>query len=101
MSRVLKIAVAQIDTTVGDFAGNAQKIIAAGRRSEQEEADLTLFPELAVCGYPPKDLLHRSPFLKAPDQAPRRVVEASGSALWLFGSLDRNRARAGRNVFNT
>ena len=53
----LRVAVAQIDTTVGDFEGNAAKILELGRRAESEGAHLVLFPELAVCGYPPRDLV--------------------------------------------
>src|SRR6266542_620806 len=101
MNRFLRVAVAQIDTTVGDFAGNSEKILAGGWRAEKEGADLLLFPELAVCGYPPKDLLERTSFLKEAERATRRIVRASGEAVWLFGSLARNRARAGRAVFNS
>ena len=59
----MRVAVAQIDTTVGDFSGNSEKIVAFGRRAEKEGADLVLFPELALSGYPPKDLLDRRSFL--------------------------------------
>ncbi len=100
MNRSLKVAVAQIDTTVGDFAGNSEKILAGGRRAEKDGADLVLFPELAVCGYPPKDLLERRSFLEECARATRRLARASGEAVWLFGSLAKNRARAGRSVFN-
>lgn len=96
----LKIAVAQIDTTVGDFAGNTRKIVSFGRKAEGESADLVLFPELAVCGYPPKDLLERRSFVEEAERAAARVARASGSAVWLFGSIERNRARSGREVFN-
>ena len=100
MNRSLKVAIAQTDTTVGDFAGNSEKILAGGRRAEKDGADLVLFPELAVCGYPPKDLLERRSFLEESDRATRRLARASGEAVWLFGSLAKNRARAGRSVFN-
>ncbi len=92
---------AQIDTTVGDFSGNAQKILAFGRRAEREGADLVLFPELAVCGYPPKDLLERRSFVEEAERTARRIARASGSAVWLFGAVIQNRARSGRNVFNS
>jgi NAD+ synthetase len=96
----LRVAVAQIDTTVGDFSGNSEKIVAYGRRAEEADADLVLFPELAVSGYPPKDLLERRSFLRESERATDRIARASGSAVWLFGAPLRNRARAGRNVFN-
>ncbi len=97
----LRVAVAQIDTTVGDFEGNAARILDAGRRAEREGADLVLFPELAVCGYPPRDLVERPAFVAESERTARRIADASGAATWIFGSLERNRASRGRGVFNT
>jgi NAD+ synthase (glutamine-hydrolysing) len=97
----MKIAVAQIDTTVGDFSGNSGKILDLGRRAEREGADLVLFPELAVCGYPPRDLVERRAFVSESERAAARIARSSGRALWLYGSLERNSARPGRRVFNT
>ena len=96
----MRVAVAQIDTTVGDFAGNSEKIVAFGRRAEKERADLVLFPELALSGYPPKDLLDRRSFLEAAERASARVTREAGSAVWLYGVPLRNRAGSGRPVFN-
>ncbi len=96
----MKIAVAQIDTTVGDFSGNSKKILEFGRRAKSESADLVLFPELAVCGYPPRDLVERRAFVAESERAAARIARSSGSALWLYGSLQKNPARAGRRVFN-
>ena len=96
----MRVAVAQIDTTVGDFAGNSEKIVAFGRRAENEGADLVLFPELALSGYPPKDLLERRSFLAEAERSSARVVRESGSAVWLYGVPLRNRAGSGREVFN-
>jgi NAD+ synthase (glutamine-hydrolysing) len=59
----VKIAIAQIDPTVGDFTGNLEKIIAASRRAETLGARLTVFSELAICGYPPADFLEKPSFL--------------------------------------
>jgi len=98
--RSLRVAVAQIDTTVGDFPGNSEKIVAFGRRAENEGADLVLFPELALSGYPPKDLLERRSFLAEAERSSARIARASGSALWLYGVPIRNRAGTGRSVFN-
>jgi NAD+ synthetase len=98
--RSLRVAVAQIDTTVGDFSGNSEKIVAFGRRAEKEGADLVLFPELALSGYPPKDLLERRSFLAEAERSSARVDRESGSAVWLYGVPLRNRAGSGRQVFN-
>jgi NAD+ synthetase len=98
--RPLVVAVSQIDTTIGDFEGNAQKILTGGARAEAQGADLVLFPELAICGYPPKDLLERVSFLDECERTVRRVAKRTGKATWIFGCAVRNQARAGRSVFN-
>jgi len=59
----VKIAIAQIDPTVGDFTGNVEKIVAASRRAAGLGARLTVFSELAICGYPPADFLEKPSFL--------------------------------------
>jgi predicted amidohydrolase len=59
----VKIALAQIDPTVGDFTGNLQKIVAFSRRAADLGARMTVFSELAICGYPPADLLEKPSFL--------------------------------------
>jgi NAD+ synthase (glutamine-hydrolysing) len=96
----LRVAVAQIDTTVGDFPGNVGKILDFGRRAEKAGADLVLFPELAVCGYPPRDFLERASFITATEKAADRVARATGPATWIFGALAANRGSSGRRVFN-
>ncbi|GHU88261.1 NAD+ synthase [Spirochaetia bacterium] len=60
----MRIAIAQINSTIGDFAGNQQKILDFTRRAVQEGVELVLFPELAVCGYPPMDLLDQDRFVE-------------------------------------
>lgn len=59
----MKIALAQIDPTVGDFTGNIAKIIAVSRRAADQGARLVVFSELSVCGYPPADFLEKPSFL--------------------------------------
>jgi NAD+ synthetase len=59
----VKIALAQVDPTVGDFTGNLAKIVAASRRAAESGARLTVFSELAICGYPPADFLEKPSFL--------------------------------------
>ena len=61
----LRIALAQIDTTVGDVAGNARKVADGIARARDEDATLVVFPELALTGYPPEDLLLKTHFLDA------------------------------------
>jgi NAD+ synthase (glutamine-hydrolysing) len=77
-----RIALAQIDTTVGDFAGNAAKIRAATERARAQGALLAVFPELALCGYPPRDFLDLPEFL---DRARRTLEELARPAEWSRG----------------
>ncbi|MBN2182865.1 MAG: hypothetical protein JW715_13215, partial [Sedimentisphaerales bacterium] len=60
----MKIALGQFNSVVGDFAGNAQKIREFYTRAVREDVDLLIFPELAVCGYPPEDLVLKKHFIK-------------------------------------
>ena len=63
------IQIAQINPLVGDVAGNATRIIAASAQARTAGADLVVFPELALTGYPPEDLLLRPEFLRRVDRA--------------------------------
>ena len=58
-----RIALSQINSSVGDFERNKQKIIMSIRRAKKQKAKLVIFPELVITGYPPKDLLHKKEFL--------------------------------------
>ena len=65
MSDLLRVALAQIDPKVGDIRGNARKIADYTARAREREAALVVFPELALTGYPPEDLLLKTGFLDA------------------------------------
>jgi predicted amidohydrolase len=69
MSGLLRAALAQINTTVGDIDGNAAKIRESIARAREEGAMLVLFPELTLTGYPPEDLLLKTHFLDAAGEA--------------------------------
>ncbi|MCD6594394.1 NAD+ synthase [bacterium] len=73
--RSIRIALAQIDTTVGDFAGNLNKILKYIEESDKLGADIIAFPELAVCGYPPEDLLFYFDFLEKSQQTIDEIAE--------------------------
>jgi len=64
-SSQVKVALAQINATVGDLAGNARRIVEAARRAHAQGARVVLTPELGLCGYPPEDLLLRPAFMQA------------------------------------
>jgi len=73
----VNIALAQINPTVGDFTGNLEKIVAAARRAADQGARLTVFSELAICGYPPADLLEKPSFLARCRQAVNELAAAT------------------------
>ncbi len=75
----MKIALAQINPTVGDFAGNAARIEDFAARAGVQGADLVVFPELAVCGYPPADLLEKPSFLVRCEQALERLAASTAN----------------------
>lgn len=100
----MKVALCQIDVTVGDFAGNARKILAFASQARAQGAELAVFPELALCGYPPEDLLVRPSFLEAHDRALQELAANVPPALdLLVGCVEANDAadaRGGRPLFN-
>jgi Carbon-nitrogen hydrolase len=73
-TRQVKIALGQINPTVGDFSGNAAKIVEYSRRAHAAGAGLILFPELSVCGYPPRDLVERSWFVARNRETVERIA---------------------------
>ena len=73
----MKIALAQINPTVGNFTANIEKIVAASRRAAAQGARLTVFSELAICGYPPADFLEKPSFLARCRQAVDELAEAT------------------------
>ena len=86
----MKIALAQIDPTVGDFSGNTRRILEFAARAHDRGADLVVFPELAVCGYPPADLLEKQTFIERAERALDEVrtwTAAAGRPAILCGGV--------------
>lgn len=96
MSR-LRIALAQINTTVGDLRGNSRKILEYSERAREAEASLVLFPELAVTGYPPEDLLLRASFVRENIAAWEEIARRVTGITAVVGFADRDRKG---NVYN-
>ena len=96
----MKIALAQINTTVGDLAGNEAKILAGAARAQSEGVDLALFPELTITGYPPRDLLLKKDFIAGNLEVLQRLAAASGPAALLVGYVGENKNTPGRDVTN-
>ena len=76
----MKIALAQINPTVGDFAGNTKKILEYATRAEEQGVELAVFPELAVCGYPPADFLEKDAFVARADEAVAEIAAWTAKA---------------------
>jgi NAD+ synthase (glutamine-hydrolysing) len=86
----VKIALGQINPTVGSFSGNTRKILEFAVRAQDQGADLVVFPELAVCGYPPADLLEKHAFVARSEQALDEVrawTSAAGRPAILCGGV--------------
>ncbi|MFA4972758.1 MAG: NAD+ synthase [bacterium] len=97
----MKIAIAQINTTVGDFAGNSAKIITGIRQGERAGVDVVLFPELAISGYPPRDMLEKPSFIEGNLRAIEAVAKETRGTAALVGFASRNESKDGRGLFNS
>jgi NAD+ synthetase len=97
----MKVALAQINTTVGDLAGNEAKIRAAYERGAKLGVDLVLCPELSVAGYPPRDLLLKKRFVSQNLETLDRLAAMTNSSGLLVGYVGENRFRPGREVTNS
>lgn len=99
----MKIALAQINPTVGDFSGNSRKILDFAARAASQGVDLVMFPELAVCGYPPADLLEKSDFLESAnrtmDEVAAWTADAAQPAI-LCGTVMPLKSAIGKHVRN-
>lgn len=82
----MRIALAQIDAVVGDIDGNRRRILAALADARSQKADLVLFPELAVTGYPPEDLLLRPGFLRAAASSLEQIARQVRGCVALIGT---------------
>ncbi|MFP3975832.1 MAG: NAD+ synthase [Chloroflexota bacterium] len=86
--RSLRIALAQMNSTVGDLDGNTDKIIRYIDEARKSQVDLVCFPGMAVTGYPPRDLLLKPGFIAANLERRDRIVENSGDIVVVFGFVD-------------
>jgi NAD+ synthase (glutamine-hydrolysing) len=93
---VIRIGLAQIDSVVGDLSGNLARILEWIERARRQGVDLLLFPEMAICGYPPEDLLLREDFLADCRVAVDAIADASGDMVVLVGFPERTEL----DVFN-
>src|SRR5687767_13800909 len=97
----MKVALAQINTTIGDFAGNEAKILSAYRRGAEAGLDIVVFPELATCGYPPRDLLLKPTFIAGNLEVVNRLAKDAGNTGALIGYVGKNESGLGCEATNS
>ncbi len=97
----VKIALGQINPTVGDFSGNAAKIIQFALQARSAGAGLILFPELAVCGYPPRDLVERPSFVARNRATVEKIAAETRGIAVICGVVTAAKADTGKKVMNS
>jgi NAD+ synthase (glutamine-hydrolysing) len=97
----MRLGLAQINTTVGDLAGNRRRILDAYAELVRRGAELVVFPELAVCGYPPRDLLFKRHFVPDVAKSLAELAAAVGDVPLLVGTVEANPGGQGRPFFNS
>ncbi len=97
----MKIALAQLNYHIGNFEKNSAAIIQQIHSAKNAGADMVVFAELCVCGYPPLDFLDYNYFTEQAEKAVRRIAEASKGIAVIVGSPSRNPKPEGKNLFNS
>ena len=97
----MKIALGQTNPTVGDFSGNAARIIAFSQCAQAAGAGLILFPELSVCGYPPRDLVERTTFVTRNRESAERIAAATKGIAVICGMVTPADSDTGKTVRNS
>jgi NAD+ synthase (glutamine-hydrolysing) len=97
----MKVACGQIDPTIGDFAGNVEKVVSFAGKAKQAGCALAVFPELCLCGYPPMDLLEYERFVEENLKALRSLQARAPHGIGIIvGYVDKNRSRPGKGLLN-
>jgi NAD+ synthase (glutamine-hydrolysing) len=96
----MRIALAQVNTTVGDIIGNRDMAVRAVGKAKQSGADLVVFPELCLTGYPPRDLLELHGFADSNLEAVKQIASTAEGIGIIIGFLDRSRKAEGRDFHN-
>ena len=91
----VRLAIAQINPTVGDLVGNTKKIVNAIRRAKEHSANIIAIPELAVTGYPPEDLVYKPHFIDANVTCAHEIANETQNITAIYGFID-----ADQHIFN-
>ncbi|MGZ4819546.1 MAG: NAD+ synthase [Terriglobales bacterium] len=97
----MKIALGQINTTIGDFSGNCGKIVEFSRRALAAGATVAMFPELSICGYPPRDLVENPSFVNRNQETLQRVADETRGIAVICGLVTPAHAETGKSVMNS
>jgi len=97
----VKIALGQINPTIGDFSGNSAKIVEYSRRAHRQGAGLIIFPELALCGYPPRDLVENPAFVEKNTDVLKEVARQTAGIAVICGLVTPAQAETGKSVMNS
>jgi len=97
----VRIALGQINTTIADFAGNSAKIIDHAQRARMGGAQLVLFPELSICGYPPRDLVERPWFVERNRQTAEAIARQTQGIAVIAGLVTPTKQGTGKSVLNS
>ncbi|MGA3209655.1 MAG: NAD+ synthase [Terriglobales bacterium] len=97
----MKVALAQINSTVGDFTGNSGRIIDFSRRAQAAGAALVLFPEMSVCGYPARDLVEMPAFVARNEEVVRQIAAETAGVTVICGFASRAHEQTGKSVMNS
>ena len=97
----MRTALAQINTTIGDFTGNAEKIVNFSRRAREAGADLVIFPELSICGYPPRDLVENPAFVARNQESAEHIARETRGIGVICGMVTPAHQDTGKSVMNS
>ena len=97
----MKVAIAQLNYTIGDFEGNSEKIIQQINRAKTDGADLVVFSELSVTGYYPHDLLEKKEFIKKAEDAVLKIAKSCIGIAAIVGAPKINKSERGKQLFNS
>ena len=97
----MKIAIAQLNYHIGDFEGNLQKMLEATQMAKDTAADIVVFGELAVTGYPPRDFLEFDDFIEKSLEVVARLAKAAIDIAIVVGAPSRNPVVEGKDLFNS
>ncbi len=97
----MRVLVAQLDPTIGDFPGNLKKILDALAVARQKKIDIVLFPELAICGYPPEDFVLHQKFVFACEEVLETIAKHTEGLMAAIGVVRRNLAQGEKKLLNS